>query len=144
VLHALRGEREQPLFADAQEVAGQLGGRLSAALARDAALRDRLGGLGIRVAFLLADPEARLVLDCRGYACVGAGEGEADLELRCSAETAHAWFTGSLDVAGALRRRELSSSAPPADVLHALTVLKHLRISPVPRTPSWARGRRCG
>lgn len=144
VLHALRGEREQPLFADAQEVAVQLGGRLSASLARDAALRDRLGGLGIRVAFVLADPDARLVLDCRGGACVETGEGEAELEMQCSAETAHAWFTGSLDVAGALRRGELSSRAARADVLHALTVLKHLRISPVPRTPSWARGRRCG
>ena len=85
VLHALRCERELPRFRDAAEVEQQLSGRLRAALARDAKLRERLGRLGLRVAFVLSEPDARIAFDLRGGARVDDGR-DADIEIACTAE----------------------------------------------------------
>jgi glycine cleavage system H protein len=144
VLAFLRAERDAPRFADAGAVAGELAARLRAALAADPRLRAHLGRLGMVVRFALHDPDAGLVLDLRaGDARVDVDAGPdappADLELRCAADDAYRWFTGTLDAAGALRCGDLRSSSGPGPTLRALAVLKHLRVPAWDRAPSWAR-----
>jgi glycine cleavage system H protein len=145
VLAALREHRGTPRFADADEVAVELGGRLRDALAADPALRARLGRLDTVVAFALRDPEATIVLDLREReARLGCGDADdPDVVLSCAAEDAYRWFTGSLDPACAVRTGDLGSSVGLGPTLRTLAVLKHLRVErwvPAPRWSAQARG----
>lgn len=140
VAAALRAERRASRFSDAGDVGVELGGRLRDALAVDPGLRARLGRLGLVVRFAVSEPDAELVLDLRGGAAVVSGGAPgADLTLRCRAEEAYRWFTGALDASAALRCGELRCDEGPAAALRALALLKHLRIAPWRRAPSWLR-----
>jgi len=141
VLEALRQERARPRFPDAAAVRDGLVAPVAAALDADPALRRRLGRLGLRVAFELRDVGTALVLDLRdgGAAVVEPGAcGRAELRLSSTADALHAWLTGRLDPAVALRRGDLRSSRPRGETLRALAVLKHLRLARHPPAPSWA------
>ncbi|QEC48485.1 hypothetical protein FSW04_13515 [Baekduia soli] len=138
VLAALRARREAPRFADAGALQRELGGRLGAALGADARLRAHLGRLGHVVRFVLHEPDAELVLDLRDGGARLDAAAPGGLELRCAAEDAYRWFTGTLDAAGALRTGELRSSSGPGPTLRALAVLKHLRVAAWDHAPSWA------
>ncbi|WP_205698757.1 SCP2 sterol-binding domain-containing protein [Conexibacter sp. SYSU D00693] len=142
VQRALEAERDRPRFADADAVRAELHARVREALDEDAALRARLGRLGLRVAFVCRTPACALVLDLRdGEARLGpeAAAAGADLVVRCTAELLERLLDGRLDPAAALRRGDLRSSRPAGETLRALAVLKHLRVARVPRRrASWA------
>lgn len=141
VVARLREEAARPRFADAADIDARLATQLRAVLRRDVMVRSRIAALARPVAFRLSEPEATLVIDpADASATVVATNAPVEdaLELRCSTETAHSWFTGALDPAAAVRAGDLTSDAPAADVLHALAILKHLRVAPAPRRPSWS------
>lgn len=141
VIARLREEAARPRFADAADVDARLAVPLRAALRRDVMIRSRVAALARPVAFRLSEPAATLVIDPADATAVvlpGVAEVVDALELHCSTEVAHAWFTGTLDPASAVRVGDLRSEAPAASVLHALAVLKHLRVAPAARRPSWS------
>jgi hypothetical protein len=114
VLDALREQRSRPRFASRRELDALLGEALEIALADEAVSR-ALARLPSRVVWRLHAPEADIAL----------GDGE-DVVLHASAETADDWLAGRLDLARAIRRREVQTSAPLASVLRAASVLKPL------------------
>ncbi|HEX8104476.1 MAG TPA: hypothetical protein VF533_17805, partial [Solirubrobacteraceae bacterium] len=126
---ALQALRDAPRFATEAEVEARVADRLRRALAHHGTARAVLR-LPIRVTWRMHDPGADLTLDLTAAApAVRFGEPPAagDLVLHAAAETVDDFLLGRLDVAAALRRRALQSSASRAAVLRAASVLKALQ-----------------
>ena len=130
VAAVLRAERATPRFATEDDVYTHVGARLRAALA-DPAVARAAARAPLRIAWRLHDPDSDLMLDCAtGRPIARSGDtSPADITLFASAETADAYFAGRVDLAAALRRREIQSSAPRESVLRLASVLKPLHTS---------------
>lgn len=125
VLAALRRERARPRFATAEEARAAIAGGLRAALA-DASVAAAARRMPSRVVWRLHAPEADIALDPSPAVLVDEPPAAGDLVLHAAAATADDYFAGRLDLAAALRRRDVQSSAPPAAILRAASVLKPL------------------
>ncbi|HEV2813789.1 MAG TPA: hypothetical protein VGW10_11115 [Solirubrobacteraceae bacterium] len=112
VLQVLREERARPRFRSGAE----LEARLQAARAHPEVAR-AVGRLPHRIVWRVHRPHADIA--------IGAGAREA-VTLYAAAEPADDYFAGRLDLAAALRRREVQSPAETAAVLRAASVLKPL------------------
>jgi hypothetical protein len=125
VLAALRRERARPRFASADEARAAIAGGLRVALA-DATVAAAARRMPARLVWRLHAPEADVALDPEPAVLVDEPPADGDLVLHAAAATADDYFAGRLDLAAALRRREVQSSAPPAAILCAASVLKPL------------------
>ncbi len=137
VLHELRRRRAAPRFADAQAVQEELVEPLAKALREHPEAAARVARLGLRVAFVLTDPDAAFVLDATGAAVQVDGPGTANLTLTLPATDAERLLSGQLDVARALRAGEIETDQDTARTLGIVSVLTNL-----PRLPSSPPGGR--
>jgi hypothetical protein len=136
VLAVLRAARDEPRFRSEEHVYDEIGDGLRRALA-DPVVARRLARMPVRILWRLHSPDADLLIDLTGRTPrleTGAGDARADLVLFASAETAHGYLSGTVDLPAALRGREIQTSAPVAAVLRAESVLKALK-------PSYASAR---
>jgi len=150
VLAELRRRRAAPRFADADAVRIELVAPLAAALDADADAATSVARLGLRVAFVLVEPDAGFVIDARGERARVESSGRAtpetpepgapSLTLTLTAEAAERLLAGRLDVARALRSGELRSNRSAGRTLAAASVLTRLpRLSARPRNHGGSR-----
>lgn len=136
VLAELRRRRALPRFADAAAVRAELVEPLAAALRAAPAAGRALARLGIRIRFVLSEPEAAFTLEAHAPVArvLVDGSGPADVTLSLSTATAERLLTRRLDIARALRSGELASdvSGPRTlGIASVLTQLPALRSRPV-------------
>lgn len=128
VLEALRALREAPRFASEHDVYEQVADRLRAALVDDS-VAPRVSRMPLRLLWRLHDSDAEILIDLTGARPVvscGTTEG-ADLVVLAPAEVADRYFSGRIDLAAALRRREVQCAGPVSGLLCAESVLKVLK-----------------
>lgn len=128
VLERLRESRDAPAFASEAEVYDQVADRLRVALS-DHVVARQARQMPVRLLWRLHDPEAEILVDLTGETPVvrcGVSDG-ADLVLFASAEVTDRYFRGRVDIAAALRRREIQCAGPVSNLLCAESVLKVLK-----------------
>lgn len=129
VLAALADLRAMPRFASDEAFYVEVATRLRRALATPAVAR-RVARMPLRILWRVHDPDADLLIDLTGATpCVegGTNDHRADFVIYASAVDAERYFSGRLDIAAALRRREIQCSAPLSAILRAESVLKTVK-----------------
>ncbi len=116
-----------PYFADAQEVYDTLG-RLFHELLADDELAPKLKSADTIVRYEHTEPEAVITVRLReeeGEAVeCGVGEMEADVVMRMSADTAHRYWLGDVNVTAALARGQIRAEGPVAKILKLVPLTK--------------------
>jgi len=116
-----------PYFADAQEVYDTLG-RLFRELLDDDELAPKLKSADTIVRYEHTEPEAVITVRLReeeGEAVeCGEGEMEADVVMRMSADTAHRYWLGDVNVTAALARGQIRTEGPVAKILKLVPLTK--------------------
>lgn len=116
-----------PYFADAQEVYDTLG-RLFRELLDDDELAPKLKSADTIVRYEHTEPESVITVRLReeeGEAVeCGESEMEADVVMRMSADTAHRFWLGDVNVTAALARGQIRAEGPVAKILKLVPLTK--------------------
>lgn len=117
-----------PRFAGEAALVDDLVIPLGVALQGDDGLRERLRALDLVVAFDLAEPAARLVLDLR-TGTLSLGAERAELTLALAADDMHALVHGKLDVGRATRDGRIAVTGDRARALGCVSALRSLFVA---------------
>jgi putative sterol carrier protein len=114
-------------FKDAQEVYGTVG-RLMRELAEDEELGPELRRANTIVRYEYSEPEATVTVRLEEGAAAEVDCGESDLEpevtMRMSADTAHRFWLGQVNVPTAMARGEIKAEGPVAKILKLVPLAK--------------------
>lgn len=115
-----------PTFRDAEQLYGVLD-RLFARLSQDARSAEALAAGGFVLRFRYTEPQAQVTLDLRGPPIrweLGESALAPDLEMMQSADVAHRFWLGELDVPRAIATRQVVSRGPVHKALKLLPAVK--------------------
>lgn len=118
-----------PYFKDAQEVYDHLG-RLIADATADDALGPRFGSASTILRYRHTDPDStitvRLQDDQPGEVELGPTEDEGEVTIAMSADVAHRYWLGEVNLAAALTRGELEARGPVDKLLELVPLGKRV------------------
>ena len=114
------------LFKSAQEFESMMGGFFEY-LTHQASLRENLLISNLIIRFTCTDPDVVLVVDCSGNEIeIRSGDTTTDatIGLSMSADTAHRFWLGKVNLVAAVSRRKIKTKGPTAKILEMLPVIK--------------------
>ena len=115
------------LFANAQDVYDTLG-KLFVDLAADGDVGSKFRQANTIVRYEYTDPDSaitvRLQPDAPGEVDLGESDMEPEVTMRMSADTAHRFWLGQVNVTVALARGEIKASGPVAKILKLVPLAK--------------------
>lgn len=81
---------------------------------------------GLVIQFIYTDPDARLTIDCPNNAVI-AGDTDAtpDVEMSMTADIAHRFWLGKVNLMVALTKREMTAKGPVAKIMKLLPIIKN-------------------
>jgi len=103
-------------------------GRLFQELAVDAELAPKFKKANTTVQYQLSDPEARITIDLRPERDIRVDLGASDLDpeviMSTTADTAHAFWLGKVNITAALARGQIKAKGPVAKILRLVPLVK--------------------
>jgi putative sterol carrier protein len=103
-------------------------GRLFQELAVDAELAPKFKKANTTVQYQLSDPEARVTIDLRPDRDIRVDLGASDLDpeviMSTTADTAHAFWLGKVNITAALARGQIKAKGPVAKILRLVPLVK--------------------
>jgi putative sterol carrier protein len=103
-------------------------GRLFQELAVDAELAPKFKKANTTVQYQLSDPEARVTIDLRPERDIRVDLGASDLDpeviMSTTADTAHAFWLGKVNITAALARGQIKAKGPVAKILRLVPLVK--------------------
>jgi putative sterol carrier protein len=103
-------------------------GRLFQELAVDAELAPKFKKANTTVQYQLSDPEARVTIDLRAERDIRVDLGASDLDpeviMSTTADTAHAFWLGKVNITAALARGQIKAKGPVAKILRLVPLVK--------------------
>jgi hypothetical protein len=90
-------------------------------------IADKLLASKLVIRFIYTEPDLTLVVDCTGDAIAvrpGDTESEAAVEMRMTADIAHKFWFGKVNLTRALTRREVVAKGPIPKILKLLPAIK--------------------
>lgn len=114
-------------FARAQDVYETLGGLFTSLVSGDDDLSASFLGADTVVRYHYTDPEATITVSlCAGAGRVEFGDSklEPEVEMSMSADTAHRFWLGEVDVTTALARGDIRAKGPVAKLLKLVPLAK--------------------
>jgi hypothetical protein len=114
------------VFQSSEEFQDMLGGFFES-LVEVPGIRDKLLASGLIIRFKYSDPDVTLVVDCTGEEVVirpGDVDTKATVEMSMSADIAHRFWFGKVNLMAALTRRQMVAKGPVPKILELLPAIK--------------------
>ena len=81
---------------------------------------------GLVIQFIYTNPDATLTIDCPNNLIIaGATELKPDVEMSMTAEVAHKFWLGKVNLVMALTKRDIVAKGPVAKILKLLPIIKN-------------------
>jgi len=114
------------LFKDAETFENMLGGFFRQ-VAETPEVADKLLDSNLTIRFIYSDPEVILFIDCSGNRVEvrpGDTSSKAEVEMTMSADIAHKFWFGKVNLTAALTRGQMKAKGPVPKILKLLPAIK--------------------
>jgi hypothetical protein len=130
VPRTLEAERKMGVFKDVDQVYDLLGG-LFEELTRNEEIAEKFAASGLLIRFSFTDPDSEIWLDAtrkdpEGLSVIcGPAEGlRAEVDMSMSADVAHEFWLGNINLMVALTRKQIVARGPIPKTMKLLPVIK--------------------